>query len=74
MMEREVCGEAADMLAAMTGALRSFVEAFDKGAVEINSAEIQIDGDHPPHSWHEEWISHARTLLVSRPNLNSEAK
>jgi len=65
MIEREVCGEAADMIAAIAGTLRSFIEAFDNGAVQLSSSEIQVDDDHPPHPWHEEWISHARAIAAT---------
>lgn len=50
---------------AAVNALRSFIDAFDNGAVQLNSAEIQISDEHPPHPWHEEWLSRARALVVT---------
>ena len=42
--------------------LRAIVDAYDAGAVRIESAEITIQ-DEPPHPWHEEWLSYVRRLI-----------
>lgn len=44
--------------------LRSIVEAYDAGCVQMSSAEIQFDDEHPPHPWHEEWLADARRTLA----------
>ncbi len=46
--------------------LRDAVKAFDNGAVQIKSAEIDVgDPDIPPHPWHEGWISLARAAIAN---------
>lgn len=43
--------------------LKSLVDAYDAGCVQLASAEIQFDDEHPPHPWHEEWLSHVRRVI-----------
>ena len=60
----ELVNTAADRIEALEKRLQEFITAFDAGAVEIASPEIDIsDSDIPPHPWHEEWLYHARALL-----------
>lgn len=47
--------------------LRQIIEAFDSHNLEMNSPDITVSDEHPPHPWHEEWLHHARALLES-PN------
>ena len=45
--------------------LSEMVDAIAKGAVELNSAEIDVgDPDIPPHPWHEEWAHNARAAIA----------
>jgi len=45
--------------------LQQFLDAYDKGAVEINSPEIGGEDDIPLHPWHEEWLHHARYAIAA---------
>lgn len=41
--------------------LKTFIEAFDKGAVELSSQEVGDTAvDIMPHPWHGEWLHYAR--------------
>lgn len=39
-----------------------FLEAFDKGYVELNFPDINDHGK-PTHAWHDEWLHLARAAL-----------
>jgi hypothetical protein len=49
-------------------ALEDFINAYDKGAVQIASPDIDpgpdnLNDPHPPYPWHEEWLLNARGAL-----------
>ena len=44
--------------------LRSIVDAYDAGCVQLSSQDIQFDDEHLPHPWHEEWLADARRALA----------
>ena len=73
-------GPLEDINAYLLEMLRSLISAFDEGALEMNSPEI--DGEPsggygfdqesiPPHPWHEEWLFHARAII---DRANEESK
>lgn len=51
---------------AVRASLRDFIQAFDAGAVEVASADIDLGDGQPPHSWHEEWLWRARRALEGK--------
>jgi len=67
--DRAVEAAEKDVLGQAILRLRQFVEAFDKGEVELNSPEIGGESDVPLHLWHEEWLQHARAVLAQADAL-----
>lgn len=78
---------AAEALARDAGRhLTTFVEAFDRGHVQLASEEIPGEPGtgfddpngpslgYPPHPWHEEWLVYARAALAQLRPVTTEGK
>ena len=54
----------------LRGRLTEFVEAYDKGYVEISSEKVSRNQDIPPHPWHEEWVYLAKEALEEKGGMD----